>query len=565
MQAIQSEAVKVQCVSGRRCVGGWGWRGGRRFCRRWVVPGCCATRSWGPSPSTACPASTASSSNSGGGSRSRARGRHSRACHARRGKRHADVVGRHLLRTDAPAPARTRAAVRPGARPPGPDRPDRPGGRSVVRPFGDAQRRVPMQRMGVGSGGDRLAFGSPSSWAFVGRTPHGGATARGRSSRHAGAGPARSGSRNCSQGPPIAGELPDQRRDYGPSVGICGGQPAWSGTGVPVARHRQAPAHRTCRELDIIMGLEVPCMSASNRTIETSQAFSEPRHAPAPAADATVSVVIPALNEAANLPHVLAASRDRRRGDPRRRPFDRRHRRGRARDPPGRPRRPAGRPRQGQRAGLRLRRGAGDIIVMLDADGSTDPAEIPRFVAALLDGRDFAKGSRFAAAAGSSDITRLRRVGNRALGAARQRPLPHPLHRPLLRLQRVLAPLPAAHERDLRRLRGRDADQRADRARGPVVTEVPSVEHARLHGESKLRVVRDGLRVLRTILARARSPSVPSGRASAPGLPRDPGRSPGRRARRARGADRISLSRALPPRAGIAARHAPTRWRHPDR
>jgi hypothetical protein len=37
MQAIQSEAVKVQCVSGRRCVGGWGWRGGRRFCRRWVV------------------------------------------------------------------------------------------------------------------------------------------------------------------------------------------------------------------------------------------------------------------------------------------------------------------------------------------------------------------------------------------------------------------------------------------------------------------------------------------------------------------------------------------------
>ena len=35
--AIQSEAVKVQCVSGRRCAGGWGWRGGRRFCRRWIV------------------------------------------------------------------------------------------------------------------------------------------------------------------------------------------------------------------------------------------------------------------------------------------------------------------------------------------------------------------------------------------------------------------------------------------------------------------------------------------------------------------------------------------------
>src|SRR6202161_655789 len=58
----------------------------------------------------------------------------------------------------------------------------------------------------------------------------------------------------------------------------------------------------------------------------------------------------------------------------------------------------------------------GDIIVMIDADGSTDPAEIPNFVAALTSGADFAKGSRFAPGAGSSDITPLRRLGNRALG-----------------------------------------------------------------------------------------------------------------------------------------------------
>ena len=37
----------------------------------------------------------------------------------------------------------------------------------------------------------------------------------------------------------------------------------------------------------------------------------------------------------------------------------------------------------------------GDIIVMLDADGSTDPAEIPIYLQALLAGADFAKGSRF--------------------------------------------------------------------------------------------------------------------------------------------------------------------------
>ena len=57
----------------------------------------------------------------------------------------------------------------------------------------------------------------------------------------------------------------------------------------------------------------------------------------------------------------------------------------------------------------------GDIIVMIDADGSTDPAEIPAYVKALTDGADFAKGSRFAPGAGSADITPLRRLGNRIL------------------------------------------------------------------------------------------------------------------------------------------------------
>lgn len=46
----------------------------------------------------------------------------------------------------------------------------------------------------------------------------------------------------------------------------------------------------------------------------------------------------------------------------------------------------------------------GDITVMLDADGSTDPAEIPRFVAALTNGFDFAKGTRFVTGGGSDDI-----------------------------------------------------------------------------------------------------------------------------------------------------------------
>jgi glycosyltransferase involved in cell wall biosynthesis len=54
----------------------------------------------------------------------------------------------------------------------------------------------------------------------------------------------------------------------------------------------------------------------------------------------------------------------------------------------------------------------GEIIVMLDADGSTDPGEIPHYVGALLAGADFAKGSRFIQGAGTSDMELLRRLGN---------------------------------------------------------------------------------------------------------------------------------------------------------
>src|SRR5258705_12075964 len=58
---------------------------------------------------------------------------------------------------------------------------------------------------------------------------------------------------------------------------------------------------------------------------------------------------------------------------------------------------------------------SGDIIVLLDADGSTDPAEIPHFVGALIAGADFAKGSRFIQGGGSADITAFRQLGNKCL------------------------------------------------------------------------------------------------------------------------------------------------------
>jgi glycosyltransferase involved in cell wall biosynthesis len=152
---------------------------------------------------------------------------------------------------------------------------------------------------------------------------------------------------------------------------------------------------------------------------------------------------------------------------------------------------------------------SGDIIVMIDADGSTDPAEIPRFVGALISGKDFAKGSRFVQGGGSSDITRTRRLGNWGLNA----------------LVNVLF---ATKYTDL--CYGYNAfwsdcldvmdlpDPGIDRpqwgdgfeieslinvrvaASGMQIAEVSSYELDRIHGASNLNAVSDGLRILWTIL-----------------------------------------------------------------
>jgi glycosyltransferase involved in cell wall biosynthesis len=170
----------------------------------------------------------------------------------------------------------------------------------------------------------------------------------------------------------------------------------------------------------------------------------------------------------------------------------------------------------------------GDIIVMIDADGSTDPREIPAFVAALLAGADFAKGSRFVRGGGSTDITPVRRAGNHALNlfantlnGTRYTDLCYGYNAfwrhclPTLDLQ------PGARTPGHTDMHWGDGFEietiinvRVARA-GLTVAEVPSFERDRLHGESNLNAVRDGLRVLRTIARErfrrpASTPSTPS-------------------------------------------------------
>ncbi len=221
-----------------------------------------------------------------------------------------------------------------------------------------------------------------------------------------------------------------------------------------------------------------------------------------------ISVVIPTLNEARNLPHVLGRLPD---GLHEVIIVD-----GHSVDDTVEVARSL---RPDVRVVLQNRRGkgnalacgfsavTGDVVVMLDADGSTDPDEIPRYVAALTGGADFAKGSRFALGGGSTDITRTRAWGNRWLNRAvnllygtEYTDLCYGYNAfwsyclPALELD-------AADRSRSGKLWGDGFEietiinTRVAKARF-VIAEVPSFEFARLHGESNLNTWRDGSRVL---------------------------------------------------------------------
>ena len=223
-----------------------------------------------------------------------------------------------------------------------------------------------------------------------------------------------------------------------------------------------------------------------------------------------VSVVVPARNEARNLQHVLPTlpsdteiivvdghSTDeseqvvrRFRPDAR---FLQQSRRG-----------------KGNALAVGFAAASGDIIVMFDADGSADAAEIDRFVDALLDGADFAKGSRVMPGGSSADITFHRDLGNRALtlltnigfrtgysdlcygyNAFWSDVLPY-----------LDLPDPQPGGSQMLWGDGFEIETMINcrvAAAGLKVAEVPSVELERKFGQSNLHAVKDGLRVLKTI------------------------------------------------------------------
>ena len=164
----------------------------------------------------------------------------------------------------------------------------------------------------------------------------------------------------------------------------------------------------------------------------------------------------------------------------------------------------------------------GDIVVMFDADGSADPAEIVRFVEALKAGADFAKGSRFTEGGGSADITPVRSLGNKFLNGifnlgfrTRYTDLCYGYNAfwadmlPLLDLPDHAGPAPA----NGKMLWGDGFEIETVincrfAAAQVSIAEVPSVEQLRMFGESNLRAVQDGLRVLKTLVTEWRRARV---------------------------------------------------------
>jgi glycosyltransferase involved in cell wall biosynthesis len=148
-----------------------------------------------------------------------------------------------------------------------------------------------------------------------------------------------------------------------------------------------------------------------------------------------------------------------------------------------------------------------DIIVILDGDGSMRPEEIPLFLKEIYSGADMVKGSRLITGGGSDDFSLIRRFGNTCfvflvniIFNANFTDLCYGFmafkKHAIKKLHPILTSKGFSIETEI--------IIKAKKI-GLKIVEVPSFEHSRLFGKSKLNAIRDGLKILSTILREATS------------------------------------------------------------
>jgi glycosyltransferase involved in cell wall biosynthesis len=147
-----------------------------------------------------------------------------------------------------------------------------------------------------------------------------------------------------------------------------------------------------------------------------------------------------------------------------------------------------------------IKNATGDIVVMIDADGSMNPQEIPLLVEAIENGADFVKGSRFIKGGGTTDMGPSRQVANKffvllvnTLFGGKYTDLCYGY---------CAFRLDAIRKMDIKS-NGFEVETEINvkaLKSGLKIIEVPSFEKKRIYGVGKLRSFPDGWRIFKTIL-----------------------------------------------------------------
>ncbi len=142
----------------------------------------------------------------------------------------------------------------------------------------------------------------------------------------------------------------------------------------------------------------------------------------------------------------------------------------------------------------------GDLVVMMDADGSHNPGEIKRLLQPVLNGHDVANGSRLLPGGGSSDFTAFRKMGNKIFVSLVNN-IYNTNYTDLCYGYRAFKK--EAFNKMCCTSSGFEIETEQSikmKKAGLKVTEVPSFEEKRKNGNSNLNSFRDGFRILNTII-----------------------------------------------------------------